>query len=271
MTPIRFGAGNQQLFALLHKPAKEPRGEAVLLCNPFGQEAIRVHRLFRVMADQLSRQGFHVLRFDYFGSGDSAGEDGEGELERWIEDVLLADMELRQRSQCSRVSWLGLRLGASIAALASRRATHPVQRLILWEPVLDGCGYLEELADAHVASYRVSFGARWFIEPFLRLRAANETQSEALGFSLSPRLREQLCAVTPQRLAASEARQRFVMTTPGLRGLDLLRQECKNLNISLALAMMEEKINWTTNEAMNSAIVPMQALNGMVSLMKDGQ
>lgn len=271
MTPIRFGACDQQLFAMLHTPAKEPRGEAVLLCNPFGQEAIRTHRLFRVMADQLARQGFHVLRFDYFGTGDSAGEDGEGELERWIQDVLLADMELRQRSQCRRVSWFGLRFGASIAALASSRAAHPVHRLLLWDPVLDGRSYLKELADAHLESCRISFGARWFIEPCLRTRAANETQSEALGFSLAPRLREQVCEVTPHRLASAEARQRFVMATPQLDGLDVLRQECKNMNKSLAITMTAEKINWTTNEAMDSSIVPLEALNSVMSLMKDRQ
>ena len=269
MIPIRFGTRDQQLFALLHVPEKEPRDEAVLLCNPFGQEAIRAHRVFRVMADQLSRQGFHVLRFDYFGTGDSAGEDGEGELDRWVQDVLLADTELRQLSQCSRVSWIGLRLGASIAALASSRADHTIHRLLLWEPVLDGQAYLEELADAHTESCRTSFGARWFIEPLLRARAADEAQSEALGFALVARLREQLCAITPHRLAVAEARRRFVMAAPHLHGLDLLRQECKSLNKSLALTVLEEKINWATNEAMDSSIVPLQALNSVVSLMGD--
>jgi hypothetical protein len=55
-------------------------GAAVLLCNPFGQEAIRCHRAFRLLSARLASSGIPSLRFDYFGTGDSPGNDGEGDL-----------------------------------------------------------------------------------------------------------------------------------------------------------------------------------------------
>ena len=69
---IPAGSG-RQLAALYHPPTSADRGRAVLILNPLGQEAVRAHRLLRVLADRLARLGVHVLRFDFHGCGDSAG------------------------------------------------------------------------------------------------------------------------------------------------------------------------------------------------------
>jgi hypothetical protein len=55
-------------------------GCAVLLCNPFGQEALRSQRGFRVLADRFARTGCATLGFDYFGTGDSDGDDDDASL-----------------------------------------------------------------------------------------------------------------------------------------------------------------------------------------------
>jgi hypothetical protein len=79
---------------------------------PFGQEGIRAHRLYRVMSDRLAAAGYHVLRFDYYGSGDSAGSDEEWDVQGSIADAQAALAELLRRSRAPRWSAVGLRWAA---------------------------------------------------------------------------------------------------------------------------------------------------------------
>src|SRR6185503_11019550 len=52
------------------------------------------------------------------GTGDSAGESGGGRVSTWVEDVALAAQELKDSAEVERVSVVGMRLGAALAARA---------------------------------------------------------------------------------------------------------------------------------------------------------
>jgi len=71
---IEYFGAKRSLLGALHQPQRlRPRSTAVLLCNPFGEEASRSHRIYRVLATQLERAGFAALRFDYSGTGGLGG------------------------------------------------------------------------------------------------------------------------------------------------------------------------------------------------------
>ena len=96
--PRCFGPSARRLFGIYHPPAEGSAGRpAVVLCNPFGQEAIRAQRMMRVLGERLARNGHAVLRFDYFGTGDSLGDDIEGDLEGWALDVMEAHRRVAAR------------------------------------------------------------------------------------------------------------------------------------------------------------------------------
>ncbi len=146
-----FGKPESQLFGVHHRPrgiAKKPT-RAVLICPPIGQEYIRTHWCLRLMANQLCRNGAHVLRMDYSGMGDSAGclQDMRS-LERWTEDLLTGIERLKELSGAGTVMLVGLRMGAMLAAQAAGRS-NDVNSLVLWEPVEDGESYLKELRAMH--------------------------------------------------------------------------------------------------------------------------
>ncbi len=263
--PIRFGEPGRELLGLYQRPAGDlDRRECCVLCNPFGQEAVRSHRAYRTIADRLSRSGFHVLRFDYFGTGDSAGDDYEGNLERWVEDVERADDEAMRRSGCSRRAWLGLRLGASLAALASARATPSPKRLVLWDPVVDGSAYLAELASAHIGARSKALEWRWETESRLRSLVNSEAATEALGYPLTAELKGQLRALSPSSFRGIKAERVTLMSAGSGSAAASLERELSSLAIDVRTRTIESNISWAVNEMLDDSIVLPQDIRSLV-------
>lgn len=148
MEATYFGDPAAPLFGLYHPAGGSRRRDCgVLLCPPIGHEHVRAHRALRQLAALLSREGFEVLRFDYFGVGDSAGRSDEARLARWQGDVAAAGAELQAVSGVDRLVLVGLRLGAALAATGS--AGLPVERLVLWDPVTSGRSLVERWQGLH--------------------------------------------------------------------------------------------------------------------------
>jgi hypothetical protein len=115
----------------------------VVLAYPGPQEYNMSHWAFRRLASMLSREGFPALRFDYFGTGDSMGETGDGSVEEWASDIGVAAQEVLDLSGARTVSIVGMRLGGTLSLKASTRCT--LEDIVLWDPVVSGVAYVEEL------------------------------------------------------------------------------------------------------------------------------
>lgn len=149
MYPLFFGSSGRALFGIYHQPAPHNvRDAGIVLCYPGPQEYMRSHWAFRRLAGILSKSGFHVLRFDYFGTGDSSGETTEGNISQWKRDVGTAARELADMSGAKRLSMVGGRLGAVLAAQATLEGIH-LKNLVLWDPVVIGKEYIAELRALH--------------------------------------------------------------------------------------------------------------------------
>ncbi|WP_158548410.1 hypothetical protein [Parvularcula marina] len=172
MTALMFGPSDAPLFGVFHPSTAQMRAKrAVLLCNPFGEEAIRAFRPFKRLAESLAADGIPSFRFDYHGTGDSAGADDELTLEGMTQSLLAAHEELQDLCEAREIYWVGLRLGAW-PVLAAAQDARPAG-VILWEAVADGPAYLEEL------------------------KAMPSHADEALGFPIPPALAEGLRAGLP--------------------------------------------------------------------------
>src|SRR5712671_1037877 len=136
MTAFHFGSRQRRLFGY-YEPALAnfSKVRAVLLCHPMGNEQIFAYRTMRQLAVRLVRAGFHVLRFDYFGTGDSYGDTGEGDLKSWCGDIETAIEELKEITGATKVNLVGLRLGANLSARVAAHRPKEIGKLILWEPV----------------------------------------------------------------------------------------------------------------------------------------
>jgi hypothetical protein len=256
--PVEIGAGDELLAGQFQQPAADAvlpdadRGPrtAALLCNPFGQEAIRCHRAFRVLAERLARVGVPSLRFDYYATGDSPGDDGEGDLPRWQRDILLAHDALTRRSGAGRIAWIGLRLGACIAISAAAMTPTPPAQVLLWDPVIDGRRYLEELSAYH---------AFWTSRRGIR--------SEALGFLLPERLRQQVAAIDLPAMLVGSRGEGGVVIGEGVSGRQRLLEELALLRTAMRPVVTAQSIIWCSNEALGRQWVPNEAIDHLIDFI----
>ena len=263
---FHFGAIAKPLFGTLHRPERlQGRNAAVLLCNPFGEEAVRAHRIYRVLAVQLARSGYPVLRFDYSGTGDSMGEEDEATLDDWVNDVTAAAAELKTASGARRLVALGLRLGGTLAALATARRGLKLRHLLLWDPVADGKAYLRELPALHREYMTAEMGSAGWPDT-LRLDA-DGVPDEALGSTLTPALASALGAV---KLADEDIRadHMTVVTTSGGAGLDALKHKLEQSPTTRWTAMTTS-VPWSSDAAMNAAVVPMDIVLALIGRIEE--
>jgi pimeloyl-ACP methyl ester carboxylesterase len=196
MNPFFFGSSPKQLFGIHHPPKTATAREvAILVCYPFGDEYMRTHKAMRQLTLQLAKGGFHLLRFDYYGTGDSAGESEEGTMAQWLEDVAVAADELKETAGVSRVSLVGLRLGATLAAKAAA-GRNDVDDLVLWDPIVAGAAYIDELL----------LPPRYLRHLPQAPLAPDETAGSA-GFPLTPALRAELTALDLTNVAVPGPRR----------------------------------------------------------------
>jgi alpha/beta superfamily hydrolase len=184
-----FGGAPRSLFGVLHEPPAGGEAKAVVMCPPLWREGIRAHRVLRQLGVRLAKVDHAVLRFDYSGAGDSAGESVHGDVDVWLEDIAAAIDEVRRRRRVARVTLLGLRFGATLAALTSARRDD-VERLVLWEPILDGSRYLHTGA----ADQR-AWAARYATWRRLSRAELPDGGDEILGFRVTDAMRRTIGAV----------------------------------------------------------------------------
>jgi len=141
-----LGEGGDAFFAWEHRAGGDGAAPplAAVICGPVGHEYTRAHRTLRHLADRLARAGIPAVRFDYHGIGDSPGTDLDPDrLARWQRDIHAAIGHARAMASGGQVCLVGVRLGATLAALATESA--PVERLVLWNPCVKGRRYVREL------------------------------------------------------------------------------------------------------------------------------
>ncbi|WP_434106404.1 serine aminopeptidase domain-containing protein [Paraburkholderia caffeinilytica] len=227
MRPVVFDGR----FGWLH-PAEGRSG--VVLCYPFGYDAVCTYRGMRRLAERLAGRGMPVLRFDYSGTGDAAGEASEpGRWRAWIDSIKQAVALLRETTGVERVTLCGLRLGGTLAALAAQELGG-VDGLVLLAPVLSGKNYQRELR----AHYR-----KWLLMPAaMDCEAEPDTDAfvEAYGFRLYGDTLESLRAVDLQRDAMRPAGRVLVLDSLDPARVDALVEHYREQGVQVERQSFDE-------------------------------
>lgn len=264
MNPFFFGSSQRPLFGVYHPPrSRTPRPTGIVLCYPFGQEYMRAHRAFRQLANLLAKAGFPVLRFDYFGTGDSGGEGEEAEVAQWIADIGAAVEELKDTAGVTKVSIVGLRLGATLAAMAAA-TRKDVDRIVLWDPVVEGAEYVEALlrnrhspfsnVPAHIAN---------------RVPRPDETIG-TLGFPLTPALRSGLAGLDLGSITAPAAGRLTMIVSEERDEYVRLRTKLGERRVPSTFQHVASAGNWAEVDKYGAALLPQEIIQGIVTTLSGG-
>ena len=258
MQPLTFGTSERPLFGLYQSPRSgPPRDNGVVLCHPMGHEYIHTYPAMKQLAQSLSLAGFHVLRFDYYGSGDSSGETGEGDVSLWCADVEAAIEEIKDSARVTKVCVVGLRLGATLAALVGSKHK-AVDRIILWEPIIRGSEYLGELATLSEEYLRR-------VLPVPKSGIKNRKTLEVLGFPVSSSLRSSLEELDLLSLDQSPATDVLIIAQADSSSGHRLQSRLQDLRCRVDYLSISEPKVWERGEGLESVVVPTKTVNSIVT------
>lgn len=229
VTPLFFGAADRSLYGCHHTPVTPAHRVAVLISPPGGHEYERSHRALRQLAAQLAKEGFHALRFDYCGTGDSMGDYEEATLTQWRKDIAIAIDECKQRSGVEQVVVIGLRLGATLALQACHTRTD-IAGIVLWSPVWDGETMLtewRELQRAHDTALGSASSGNEILGLPLTPTMSSELSSMALPQTVHPPLliRQRADETIPATLIARWRNDGVHLNEQTTEGAAIWRQE----------------------------------------------
>jgi alpha/beta superfamily hydrolase len=137
---VWFGPEDRPLFGWVHTPAVS-NGVGVVLCPSIGAEGENSQFAFRELAPALAASGCIVVRFDYDGTGDSAGTLADpGRVDAWLGSIREA-VALAREAGAGTVDLVGIRLGAALAAYAASD-DGAIRSLTSWYPMRKGSHYV---------------------------------------------------------------------------------------------------------------------------------
>ena len=143
-SPFYFGPHNKKLLGWLHRvTSSDQLDTCVVICPPLAVEYMSTYRSMRYLADYFALMGIPALRFDYHGTGDSSGLNDEGNrLEDWLWSIEQAYEQVKQLTGCSKVGFVGLRMGGTLASLVSQKLD--LDFLVVWAALENGRRFIRE-------------------------------------------------------------------------------------------------------------------------------
>jgi pimeloyl-ACP methyl ester carboxylesterase len=262
MNPFYFGTGQRRLFGI-YEPAR-PGGtgtRVAVLCPPcpWDSEYMFAHRSVRRLAAMLGVAGFHTLRFDYFGTGDSAGDIIEADLKGWESDIESAMGELKDTTDATRVTLLGLCLGATLAARVAAKRPREVDALVLWDAVVSGEEYLQSQYQAHQRAFMgqppprpAEFGGGY----------------EIMGFPLTARMALEFQAIDLAALVPALPVRTLVAASKSLPSHDMLRPMLAARSAGpLAIERIASQQAWVENST-DPGVLPVNVLQRIVQWLE---
>ena len=133
-----FPSRGLRVLGVLHTPEVQPCGAALVFLHGWAGYRIGPHQMFTKMARRAAGQGFHCLRFDFRGRGDSEGDAASTTLSTMIEDARAAVAMVCEETGVEHVALIGDCSGSEVA-IGAGVLDQRIDALVLWSaPIVGG-------------------------------------------------------------------------------------------------------------------------------------
>jgi len=201
------------------------------------------------------------MRFDYYGTGDSAGDFGESTIGEWLTNIRSAAQELREVSGVQKCSVVGVRIGATLATYAATEE-NSVETLLLWDPISDGNQYVDKMTKMHDA----------FVTDIDRFpegyaRDGNVSGNELVGMPFPTELRQSIRQIDLSSITSLYAEQVAVVVTDDRPHYRQSLEHLASLAGSGSYHVVDEPAAWEALSDLGIVMMPHELLRKIVTVL----
>jgi exosortase A-associated hydrolase 2 len=199
MKPLFINGMTGKLFVVYWPPVGQIIDKAIVYVPAFAEEMNKSRRMVALQAQALANKGYAVVVLDLYGTGDSAGDFADATWSIWLQDIASAIDWLREQGAHSIGLW-GLRTGALLAMDYAGRSREKIDRLLCWQPVLNGDIFATQFLRLRIAAAMMNNNAPQEKTADLKKQLLEGHALEVAGYLLNPELMAPLIALRADQL-----------------------------------------------------------------------
>ena len=257
VTPLFIPSELGSLFAMYFTSNSRSHSQCIVHIPAFAEEMNKSRHMVTMQARAFAEQGYSVLVFDLWGTGDSQGEFSEATWAIWLNNIDAVVKWLQSRGSDSISLW-GLRAGVLIAMDYLHQYSSEIDKLICWQPVFNGEQFIMQFLRLRVAAAMMDKNAPQEKTSDLKKQLLEENSVEVAGYQLNPELVNPMMTIRAQQLNLQSVKQCHVFELT--IGSDLEASyaltkwikyiEQKDINVSLDI--INGSLFWSTQEISES-------------------
>jgi len=255
--PLFIATELGSIFAMHYLPASGNTSQCIVHIPAFAEEMNKSRHMVAMQARAFVEQGYSVLVFDLWGTGDSQGEFHEATWDIWLKNIDGVLSWLQDKGSDSISLW-GLRSGVLLAMDYLHRYSANVDKLICWQPVLNGEQFIMQFLRLRLAAAMMDKNLPNQNTSDLKKQLNEGTCIEVAGYQLNPELVNPMMTIRAQQLNLQSVKQCHVFELT--IGSDLEASyaltkwikyiEQKDINVSLDI--INGSLFWSTQEISES-------------------
>ncbi len=258
ITPLFIPSELGSLFCMYFSPSSNSHSQCILHIPAFAEEMNKSRHMVTMQARAYTEQGYSVLVIDLWGTGDSQGGFSEATWSIWLSNITSAVNWLQQQSYQSINLW-GLRSGALLAIDFINKNGSCIDKLICWQPVLNGEQFLMQFLRLRVVAAMMDKTKSREKTSALKDQLLNGHSVEVAGYSLNPELVIPMLSVKAKQMSLNNVNlcQVFELNDEEeLEGNHMTAQWIKQLTelgINVSFDVVNGPPFWVTQEISESS------------------